>query len=245
MIEAIDPVRAAPGELVACGDQRLHVLVADHDGLARRMIQSALGDAVRIAIVTSARDAREALELTRYYRPTVMLVDMALPPAGCIELIGKALEVAPEMVVLTVSATADDDQGVLAALRAGAVGHVDKDVEPDELARLVILAADGEAIVPRRLIKPLLALWRGVPDAGWRPLRSTLTTREWQIVDLLREGASTDCIAERLVLSPTTVYSHINSVLRKLGVHSRRDAVVAAERLRHEETLMGKALMAR
>jgi len=85
---------------------------------------------------------------------------------------------------------------------------------------------------------PLLELLREVPDGGWRPLRSALTTREWQIVELLGEGAATECIAERLVLSPTTVYSHVNSVLRKLGVHSRCDAVAAAERLRREEALV-------
>jgi DNA-binding CsgD family transcriptional regulator len=66
-------------------------------------------------------------------------------------------------------------------------------------------------------------------------LRSRLTTREWEIIELLGEGASTEHIAERLVLSPTTVYSHIKSVLRKLGVHSRGDAVAAADRLRREE----------
>ena len=125
----------------------------------------------------------------------------------------------------------------LAALRAGAVGHIGKDVDPDELARLVVRAADGEAIIPQRLMMPLLELLRELPDTGWRPLDSRLTTREWEIVELLALGATTQGIAERLVLSPTTVYSHVRSVLRKLGVHSRRDAVAAAERLRREEVL--------
>ena len=68
-------------------------------------------------------------------------------------------------------------------------------------------------------------------------MRSRLTTREWEIVELLAEGASTRCIAEQLVLSRSTVYSHVKSVLRKLGVHSRHDAVAAAVRLRREEAL--------
>ena len=98
--------------------------------------------------------------------------------------------------------------------------------------------------MPRRLIMPLLELLREVPDAGWRPLRSRLTTREWEIVELLSEGASTQRIAESLVLSPTTVYSHVRSVLRKLGVHSLADAVAAAGRLRREETLGRNSLIA-
>src|SRR5205807_8126768 len=94
-------------------------------------------------------------------------------------------------------------------------------------------------IVPGRLMRPLLERWRREMPAGdWRPLRSTLTTREWQIIELLGAGASTEQITERLVLSPSTVYSHIYRVLRKLCVHSRRDAVAAAQRLRQEEASM-------
>ena len=121
-------------------------------------------------------------------------------------------------------------------MRAGAVGHIAKeDIEPDELARLVLRAADGESIIPQQLIRPLLELLREAPASGWRPLHSRLTTREWEIVELLAEGATTQQIAEQLVLSQATVYSHIKSVLRKLGVQSRRDAVTAATRLRREE----------
>ena len=82
---------------------------------------------------------------------------------------------------------------------------------------------------------------REAPDAGWRPLRSRLTTREWEIVEMIGEGESTQGIAEHLVLSPTTVYSHVKSVMRKLGVHSRGEAVGAAQCLRREESLGAKA----
>jgi DNA-binding NarL/FixJ family response regulator len=163
-----------------------------------------------------------------------MIIDTALPPDGGVELTRKVLLVAPETRVLTVSV--DDQHTAIAALRAGAVGHIGKDIDPDELARLVVRAADGEAIIPQRLLMPLLELLHGLPDAGWRPLHSRLTTREWEIVELLGEGATTQRIAERLVLSPSTVYSHVKSLLRKLGVHSRRDALTAAQRLRREET---------
>jgi DNA-binding NarL/FixJ family response regulator len=198
------------------------------------MLKTALQDDARIRMVTFARDAFEAFDLTRHYRPAILLVDMGLPPAGGLEFIRKVLNVLPETRILTISAR-DDDHTTLAALRVGAVGHIDKDVDPRELARLVTLAVGGEAIVPRRLVSPLLGLLQAVPDVGWRPLRSRLTTREWQIVELLADGASTETMAERLVLSHTTVYSHIKSVLRKLGVHSRREAIAAAEHLRREE----------
>jgi DNA-binding NarL/FixJ family response regulator len=196
------------------------------------MMRTALLEADRIQVVLLADTAREALELARYYRPAVTIIDTALASNGGVELIGRLRAAAPATRVLMVSV---DDQQAIAGLRAGAVGHIRKDVDPDELARLVLRAAAGEAVVPQRLLMPLLELLHETPARGWRPLHSRLTTREWEIIELIGEGATTQRIAERLVLSPTTVYSHVKSVLRKLGVHSRRDAVAAAERLRREE----------
>jgi len=213
--------------------QRLRVLIADQDALARRMMHDVLQDA-GLVVIGGARDGREALDLARHYRPEILLVDIALPPAGGVDVIRQVAPILHTRIV-TVSAAADIDEPVLAALHAGAIGHIDKDVDPDEFVRLVLLASDGEAIIPSRVMTRLLAVWREIPAGGWRPLRSTLTTREWEIVDLLGEGASTEAIAERLVLSPSTVYTHVYRVLRKLGVHSRYEAVAAAQRLRQQE----------
>jgi DNA-binding NarL/FixJ family response regulator len=230
--------RLADHEPLAAGGERLRVLIADHDGFARRMMRTALGEINRVASVLTARDGRETLDLARYHRPTVVIIDTALPPDGGIELIAKVLAAAPETLILTVSV--DDPDTAIAGLRAGAVGHIDKDTDPEELARLVLRAADGEAIVPQGLIKPLLQLVREVPDTGWRPLHSRLTTREWEIVELLADGATTQRIAEHLVLSPTTIYSHVKNVLRKLGVHTRQEAIHAARTLRKQEATKPK-----
>jgi DNA-binding NarL/FixJ family response regulator len=222
-------------ELFEDSDERLRVLIADHDGLARCAMRTALGETDQVSIALTAGDDREALQLARYYRPHVMIIDTALLSDNGAELLSRVRHTSPETSIVTISV--DDDQTAIAALRAGAIGHIDKDIEPNELARLVVRAADGEAVVPQRLIMPLLKLVREVPEAGWRPLHSRLTTREWEIVELLGGGATTQHIADRLVLSPTTIYSHVKSVMRKLGVHSRKDAVAAAERLRREESL--------
>lgn len=217
----------------------MRILIADQDGLARRMMQDVLQSVPGVAVVVGARDGSEALELARRYRPTLLLVDIGLPPAGGVELVRSVLSILPGARIVTASAAADQDQAVLAAFRAGAAGHIDKDIDVDEFAGLVTRAADGEAVVPGRLMTALLERWRReMPAGGWRPMQSSLTTREWQIIDLLGSGASTEQITERLVLSPSTVYSHIYRVLRKLGVHSRRDAVAAAQRLRLQESAM-------
>jgi DNA-binding NarL/FixJ family response regulator len=211
----------------------LRVLIADPDGLARRMMSDALREANIVASVHPAGSARETLELARYYRPAIAIVDTGLAPNGAIDVIGKVLQFTPETRIVTVSANAP--HLAIAALRAGAVGHIHKDIDPERFASLVLRAADGEAVIPRDLLMPLLELLRAIPDSGWRPLHSRLTTREWEIIELLGAGATTQTIAERLTVSSTTVYSHVKSVLRKLGVNSRRDAVIAAERLRREE----------
>jgi two-component system nitrate/nitrite response regulator NarL len=227
--------RRDEGGQLSSADEHVRVVIAEHDGLARSMMREALGDADGIVTVATTGVGREALELVRYYRPRVLILDTALLSDDGVELIGQMLLASPATRVLTISI--DDDETALAALRAGAVGHLTKDIDPEKLGRLVAHAAAGEAVVPRRLTKPLLERLRQVPDTGWRPLHSRLTTREWEIVELLGGGATTHDVAERLVLSPTTVYSHVKSLLRKLGVHSRRDAIAAARRLRREEAL--------
>jgi DNA-binding NarL/FixJ family response regulator len=81
----------------------------------------------------------------------------------------------------------------------------------------------------------VLETLRSLPDRGWRPLHSQLTTREWEVVELLAEGAGTQDIAAELVLSPATVYGHVKNIMRKLDVSSRDEAVAAAQRLRPAE----------
>ena len=235
-LRLVPPGHESTDEELRAGDPDARLLIADQDGLARRMMLDVLQGDGRGAAVAGARDSREALEMARQYRPTMLLVDISLPPAGGAQLIREVMAILPRVRVVTVSAAADQDERVLAAFRAGATAHIDKDIDPDEFARLVTLAAAGETIVPRRLMTPLLERWRReMPAGGWRPMRSALTTREWQIVELLGDGASTEQITERLVLSPTTVYSHIYRLLHKLGVHSRVEAVAAARRLRQTE----------
>jgi CheY-like chemotaxis protein len=161
------PVVAEPS--VAEGLPRgtgVRVMVADRDGFARRMLQRVLEEAGEVTMVTEARDGREALELVRQDPPDVLLVDIGMPPGGGVELIRVLHGVLPRTRIVTVSAGADWDLAVLAALRAGAIGHIDKDTAPDQIARLVLLAAGGEAVVPGRLLTRLLASWRIAPPAA-------------------------------------------------------------------------------
>ncbi|HZE05209.1 MAG TPA: response regulator transcription factor [Solirubrobacteraceae bacterium] len=151
-----DRERSLGEELPVRRGHGLRVLIADRDAFARRMLQHALEEVGEVA-VTAACDGREAWDLVRRSLPDVLLVDIGVPPAGGVELVRKVVAVLPRVRIVTASAAGDWDPAVLAALRAGAIGHIDKDTEPDQIARLVVLAAGGETILPRRLITRLSA----------------------------------------------------------------------------------------
>ena len=190
----------------------VRVLIADADGLARGMMRFALSHSDRIGVVHAAQNGREALELARYFRPDVAILD-TVDTAERGARAGSHAPARSSPICGCSRSRSNDHRTAIAALRAGAVGHIAKDTDPDGLAELVVRAADGEAIVSQRLMPALLDALREVPDSGWRPLRSRLTTREWEIVELLGDGATTQRIADQLVLSPMTVYSHTKSIL--------------------------------
>jgi DNA-binding NarL/FixJ family response regulator len=215
-------------------DATLSVMLADADPLARRMVCAALQDEPDLAVVAEASDSCEALELARRLHPAVAVVEATLPDATGGELVRRLTAAVPVTKIAVLSVDADEDIA-LAALRAGAIAYLTKDIQPGALPQLVRTVARGEPVIPPPLLPLLLKLIRQMPDAGWRPVRSRLTTREWEIVELLEKGASTEDIAACLVVSISTVYSHVKSLMRKLGVHSRSEVVAVARSLRREE----------
>jgi len=120
------------------------------------------------------------------------------------------------------------------ALRSGAAGYLVKDIDIAALPRALHGVCHGEAAISRHLTMRLIERHRltRTDRSGLRPVQSVLSGREWEVLDHLCDGASTDEIAEALVLSTETVRSHIKNILRKLRVSSRTEAVAAARQLR-------------
>jgi DNA-binding NarL/FixJ family response regulator len=215
-------------------EKSLRVVVADDDPFARRLITGALRKA-GMNVVGEAANGREAVELGLYHRPDVVLMDVVMPSLDGILATRMIVKANPEQLVVVLTGADEEEFGLL-ALRVGAVGFLSKDVDIDALPRALMGAWAGEGLISREMTRRLIARVRKTPDgsSGLRPIRSPLTAREWEVIDLLDSGSSTDEVADALVVSFETVRSHVKNILRKLEVHSRGEAMAVARQLRNE-----------
>ena len=200
--------------------------------MVRRALENVL-PADDFEVVAETGSAPDAIAAVRERRPDVAVVDVMLEEGDGIETAEQIAREQGTTRVIVLSAS-DDDAKAMRALRAGADGYLRKDIELDALPRAIKGVAAGEAAISRQLTMRVIEELRRTPQVGpgLRPTVSELTPREWQVLDLLTTGRSTTDIAVDLVLSPETVLTHVKNILKKLGVHSRREAVAEAERLR-------------
>ena len=220
-------------------DERLRAVIADDDPFARRVIKDVL-TASGVLVVAEARNGREAVEFALYYRPDVVIMDVVMPELDGILATRQILKVNSDQLVIVLTGIDEDDELGLLALRAGATGFLSKDVDIDALPKTLHAVRAGEAAISRRMTKRLIEQLRSAPggSSGLRPVKSPLTAREWEVIDLLKARRSTDEIAADLVLSTETVRSHVKNILRKLDVRSREEAVAAADRMRNASALV-------
>jgi two-component system, NarL family, response regulator LiaR len=212
---------------------RPRVLVADPDRLARRALTDALRADGGFAVIGQASDGVEAVELACHYRPDVVLVATSLTGLDAIATCERIVKGAPETRVVML-ATSPDLELEMRSVRAGASGFVIKSAEVEAIRRALAIVGAGHAIISPELTGVLVDRLRRTPadGTGTRPVKSALTNREWEILDLMCGQMGTREIADVLFLSPETVNSHVKNVLKKLGVHSRAAAVEAASLLR-------------
>jgi DNA-binding NarL/FixJ family response regulator len=213
----------------------LQAVIADDDPFARRVIKDVLQKA-GVRVIAEARNGRQAVELTLFYRPDVVVMDVVMPELDGIVATRQIRKALPEQLVIVLTGAGEDDQELgLQALRAGASGFLSKDVEIDALPRALEGVRAGEAAISRKMTRMLIDRLRDAPSgsSGMRPVKSPLTVREWEVIDLLKATKTTEQIADELVLSTETVRSHVKNILRKLAVRSRQEAVIAADRMRN------------
>jgi DNA-binding NarL/FixJ family response regulator len=212
----------------------IRVLIADDQALVRsgfRMILEARDD---LEVVGEAENGEEVVELARELNPDVVLMDVRMPVMDGVEATRRLLDSGSEARVIILT-TFDLDEYVLEALRAGASGFLLKDVRPDQLAEAIRVVASGEALLAPSVTRRLLDRFAALEPSGLEPSRrepspvlDSLTARELEILRLVAAGLSNGEIASHLVVSETTVKTHVSSILRKLRLRDRVQAVVLA-----------------
>jgi DNA-binding NarL/FixJ family response regulator len=207
--------------LIACSD------ISVRDGFL---------DALRRAEIAanSVADATAAIDLARQQPPDIVLLDDELPGMGGVQGLQKLTEESPDSEVVVLARRFDRESGVRAIVE-GAAGYISRKTAPEALPRTLRGVMRGEAAIPRTLSKALIGRLRMLArsEAGTRPTKSPLSSREWEVLDLMATGASPREISTELVVPLETVQGHEQHILGKLGIHSRAAAIVIAQELRH------------
>ncbi len=202
------------------------VIADDHPAIRLGVRMALLGGGMQVLAEVADSDSAVAAVLRE--RPDICLLDVYMPGGG-IQAAATLTAVAPDtaVVMLTVSNCTED---LLGALRAGAVGYLPKDTAPDRLPVALRGVLAGEPALPRALVAPILHELRELPAAQAQPAwadASGLTSREAEVLRLLRAGMRTAEIGRSLSLSPVTIRRHISAGVAKLGVADRQEAIRA------------------
>jgi DNA-binding NarL/FixJ family response regulator len=207
----------------------IRVLLADDQALVRSGFQMILAAQPEIEVVGEAEDGRQAIDLTNRLAPDVILMDVRMPVLDGLEATRRLVELGSNARILILT-TFDLDEYVYAALRAGASGFLLKDVHPPQLVEAIRVVAGGDALlapaVTRRLLERFAETLTEPEERA--PALATLTERERDVLTLVAAGLSNAEIAGRLFLSESTVKTHVSSLLRKLHLRDRVQAVVLA-----------------
>lgn len=206
----------------------LRVLVVDDHPLFRDGVRGLLASVPGLEVVAEASDGPEAVRLATELRPGLVLMDLNLPTQSGVEATRRVRQVSPHTAVLVLTMVEDED-AVIAAMRAGASGYVLKGVGQEELLAAIHTAAGGGAVFSGGVARRVLTALSGDPSP--RPAAvDGLTAREAEVLALMGDGMSNPAIARRLDISLKTVQNHVSRVLAKLHAIDRVDAVL---RLRH------------
>ena len=209
----------------------VRVLLVDDQALFREALSTLLEVRPEIEVVGQAGDGAEALGRAARTRPDVVLMDMRMPVLDGIAATRRLRTEQPDVKVLALT-TFDGDEEVFAALRAGAVGYLLKDVSGDRLVEAVLAAARGESVLQPSVAAKVVARVASLPEPTVTPPAIPLSERELEVLRHLAEGRSNREIARALFLTEGTVKNHVTSVLSKLGVRDRTQAALQAHRLR-------------
>jgi two-component system nitrate/nitrite response regulator NarL len=203
------------------------IITIDDHPLFRKGLADLIEMDDNLVLIGEAASGEEGLNLAIQLEPDLVLLDINMKGMDGLETLRalKAADLDSRVMMLTVS---DNEEDVLAAIRAGADGYLLKDMEPEDTLESIRAAASGKLVVSERLTELLAAALRSEANTPQDSEEAALTQREHEILDLIAEGLSNKLIARALDISPGTVKVHVKNVLRKLNLNSRVEAAVWA-----------------
>jgi len=204
----------------------IKVVVVDDHPVFRLGMTALLGSLSGVTVEGEAGDAAAAHELIANTTPDVVLMDLHLGDDSGIEATRAIAKRHPDVAVLVITMQ-EDDESIVAAIRAGARGYLLKGASPEEVERAIRAVANGEVILGPRVAARAMAAVTAGRTAARLPFPE-LTDREREVLDLVARGYDNTTISRRLVLSPKTVRNHVTNVLGKIGAADRSAAIVAA-----------------
>ena len=208
----------------------IRVAVVDDQALVRGGFAMVLGHQKDIEVVAEAGTGLEAIEAARTHRPDVILMDIRMPEMDGLEATSRIVEEADWPVRVLILTTFDPDEYVYKALRAGASGFVLKDIPPEDLVTAVRTVADGGALLAPSITRRLIGQFaeRLAVDTRVSSRLQRLSNREREVLAAIARGLNNTEISEQLFIGAATVKTHVSSILAKLGLRDRAQAVVFA-----------------
>lgn len=216
---------------------KIRILIVDDHPLMREALQTALADEIDMDVIGEASDGREALTATQKLQPDIILMDLLMPGMDGLEAVGRLFAENPQVRVLVLTSL-ENEEKILAAIQAGALGYFPKSAPRAYLLEAIRKVADGIPYLPSGIALKLFNSIRGLSASavGQRNAASEpITIRQEQILTLLGEGRSDAEISKTLHLSEATVRSHVHHILQRLGLETRAQAVAYAHQRQKPE----------
>jgi DNA-binding NarL/FixJ family response regulator len=213
---------------------KIRILIADDHPMMREALLTALADEKDLQVVGEASDGEEALKMAAELDPDVVLMDLLMPGLDGLGAIARLQESQPQIKILVVTSL-EDEEKILAAVQAGALGYFPKTAPRAFLLEAIRKVADGVPYLPAGIALKLFQGIRKIKTPGRSAIDEPLTSRQEEILTLLGEGRSDQEIGQVLHLTEATVRSHVHRIIQRLGVENRAQAVAYANRPRGGE----------
>ena len=208
---------------VVMGSEQIRVLIVDDHTMVRKGMKVLLNEYEDIQVVGEASNGLKAIELVEQLKPDVVLIDLAMPVMDGIEAIKRITAAHPEEKIIVLTSFPGDEK-LFEAIRAGAMGYLIKDAQPEELVQSIRNVCSGEPSLNPAIAWRLLRGMTGA-ESSKRPTEE-LSEREIEVLRLLTKGKTDQQIAQQLVLTDVTIRTHISRILAKLGLKNRVQAAL-------------------